>query len=205
MGWNNASVLRREPILLNEKLPIVRDASVLLAMALSKLKIEPYPKNSVEAYKKEKLKKVAREFPEKFSLSPFFRRMGDMLSVLVSVLAIANLAGFAGLDAWSGVFGLYFAYFGLFCVYRVSAACESEESALSWERISAYRYEGRIPESVRNTLLRIREKLPATQFEVDYLVRMKDKKVFDPLLVAKYGECEYYIEVWDEDYAGFSE
>ena len=192
----SATTLKREPILLNQKLPIVQYSSAKLGEVLSSLNIKPFTKESVEKYKKEKVRELETRnrvaFWERHSVLVIFAAACFTLTLCFLVLADID-------PSWAGgMLGVLGAIVGLLLVARVSDAATDEENSWGWERLSFSVYGRGIPTSVAGEFIRVREVLPAAQFEIEYLVRMKDRKVFDPFLVVKYAECEYYIEVWDE-------
>lgn len=192
----SATTLKREPILLNPKLPIVQYASAKLGGVLSGLNIKPFTKESVEKYKKEKVLEL-----EQASRMPFLERHPE-LAILGYFWIVLCLWAIASADVsliLGGTQALLAGFVGLCLVAIVSDACENEENSWGWERLSFRVYDRSIPASVAGEMRRVREELPDAGFEVEYLVRMKDRKVFDPFLVVKYAECEYYIEVWDEE------
>lgn len=191
----SGTTLKREPIVLNQKLPIVQNTSAKLGEVLSGLNIKPFTKESVEKYKKEKVLELEAK-----------NRVGFFAGYLVlwvavfacTVLAVALVWTNADPSFFGGALGIFGGFAGLLLVARVSDACNGEENSWGWERLSFRAYGESIPASVAGEMRRVREELPDAEFEVEYLVRMKDRKVFDPFLVVKYAECEYYIEVWGE-------
>lgn len=67
----------------------------------------------------------------------------------------------------------------------------------SWELTSLRGYRRAVPEFVLQTALDIQEKCPAVEFFVDEL-RSERERVVDPFLVAKLGNQNFYLEVWNE-------
>lgn len=191
----SGTTLKRESILLNQKLPLVQYASAKLGEVLFGLNIKPFTKESVEKYKKEKV----LELETKNRVGFFARHLFLLVAIFAYTLFVAALV-LANADPsfLGGALGIFGCIAGILLVTRVSDACEDEESNWGWERLSFRVYDKSIPAPVAVEMRRVREELPDAKFEVEYLVRMKDRKVFDPFLVVKYAECEYYIEVWDE-------
>jgi hypothetical protein len=167
-----------------------------LAGRLYDLDVMPYPKEAVEEYKKEKVYELEAE-----SRVPFFARHPVLVGLAVGCASVAlffaNLEG-ASLSFAGGFFGIFCGIFGLLIVARTSDACTDEENSWGWERAPFSEYRERVPEKVRKEVSRIRNIVPFVNFEVEYLVRMKDRKVFDPLLILKYESYECCIEIWDE-------
>lgn len=57
---------------------------------------------------------------------------------------------------------------------------------------------GNVPEFVLEKAIAIKEKLPAVNFSVEYLVDNHEVRDPDPFLVAVLENERYYIDVWDE-------
>lgn len=80
---------------------------------------------------------------------------------------------------------------------RFSTVGGSYITYATWVRTAISEFTGEIPQFVLHTALRVKKKLPGVELVVEDL-RQETRMLPEPFLVAKYGDAEAYIEVWDE-------
>lgn len=165
------------------------EAKPLLA-ALQKLEIEPLNQTAVNTYKKYKLEKEWELLQQKLQRAGWYHHVsfGGYTGIVRSQLGstwtdddkYAYLA-FSGGDRYPTCF------------------------AMGWHRsqvsLSDLAVNSDVPEYVTRKAEAIRNEVPTATLEVD---KLEDRQTaYDPFLVVKLGDEEYYVEVWNADERDF--
>ncbi len=158
------------------KAKINNDRKNEISKVFQKLDIKPFKKELVEKYKNK--------------MEVGYRNLfisGVVLSVLSGLVSIM-LGMFYG-NAWFLVGLVLSIIVGNICGNFISYNKE-------WEKIVINNFTSPIPEFALQTALDINTELPYCIIYIDSL--FQKAKPLDPFLVVKYGDEDYYLEVWNE-------
>lgn len=158
-----------------------------LAQALTELGIQPFTRETVTAYKKEMLQEVTKlhEFAEKFGRSGYefeeLRKWGMRFDI--------NDAENFCIRFWRNSF------------YPPLCTVAWWERTLAYKRPIMYLFGGEdklntIPDFAQSKASEIKDRVPDAEF---YTESLQDTKYhYDPFLIVRFGDEEYYIEAWME-------
>lgn len=167
-----------------------------LTQVLNKLDIEPLNRLQVERYKE---KKTSRSFTN-IQRVVFMLLAVQIAAIITCYAAIMNHIRCWDDLCWSLGLGSVF----MWVVY----SCWQDERQrvqryVFWERTTIGTYDGFIPPHILQKACEIKHELPSAQITIDRQMT-KDTRWYnpkpapDPFLVAKLGNEEFYIDVWNE-------
>jgi hypothetical protein len=180
------------------------ERSAPLARLLAELDIQPFDTKSVEHYKAEKKEKTFLSILTTMPGSGSWQEIHTSTSRRFVSPSITDPAGLllteeVEMDAQARQQGWDLRFFHDRCRLTVPHAI-----FLRWRRMSIAEAVATIgvPEYIANKAAQILDKSPEAVLEVDAL----ESKVrpYDPFLIVKQGEEEYYVEVWGDDEREFS-
>jgi hypothetical protein len=158
-----------------------------LKATLRELGVQPFTSESVERYKKQKVRESKRTWRHRFVQASSWvmgiSLVGFLGSLITSLVTGVDLAG------W-----LLFAFPAIGVPAFISGGIVSEGTPnKSWffQRIQNYREE--IPLPIADRILAIKRGAPEVVFYIDHLTDDPD-----PFLVAACGDQTLYVGVWDE-------
>lgn len=156
-----------------------------LAAALKELDIVPFDPAAVKEYKASKLNSSFQKYEQSYAVSGRWKptnysHYGDYVNSVRQCLG----------PKWTDN-----------DMYRYLVDITGNQRpiclAMGWHRLSIASPDVHVPEYISRKASQISAKVPGAVMEVDQLET--DSRTWDPFLVVKFGEEEYYIECWDEE------
>lgn len=182
---------KRAATLLGYELLQAKERAIALRQALVELKVMPFTAKSVKTYKEA----VSRETNRSVSVLKHEFLFGLSCLYYYGFLLAVGPALLGWIVAWQVT--AVGAVAALAC-YLGGKHLDGVEVRLfgRWRMNPLKGYPTAVPQFVLKQAIAIEERCPGTTFLVDEFVR--GDSVLDPFLVARAGEEEYYIAVWDE-------
>jgi hypothetical protein len=175
-----------------------------LLAALESLDITPFNRSAVEEYKQKQLNETFETQAQKFEAEGWQRLFSEHTEQY-PITTILSGRWLNNLDA------VRYGYFFPPSRLRNLNGTPPKVFALKWFRMSIGMCEGfpawqhtdmsngvvDVPEYVTRKIDQIKERVPGATFEADALMGVESS--YDPFLIVKLGDEEYYVEVWGDD------
>lgn len=169
-----------------------------LGLALKKLGIEPFTKQSVTKYQEGAIEQERAKFiaglsrPKKWLIN-HSKYANWIASGLFMIFFFSFLGGITLFQIHHREIGLSFLTVATFSLLGFGLVMESDPPNYRWQRFRLKGYNDHVEPFVLDRAMQIVLLEPQTELFIEKMVEVKD-----PFLVAKIREEEYYIDVFDE-------